>query len=297
MAKKKTAAPKTHFVVSRVNWRVAGRERTRIRLAGETRVAAFEDYDSAEADRASREAAARKLVNPFRCGATWLDRSSLPEAVFRDFIADAGIEPPTLVPLPGLGANGKPLSFYERQQLRKEPLPAGSFRDWADWWDARAASLSAEQAVRVWEGLDRVRFFRVDERPARKVAYVIVEVQWNYNDEWYYPPAEGGAPHTAYRSRAKAEAECARMNADAREQWRSHSSLPEPGERPTDMDGFEAFPFDMQNRVFPGDDPFAPRRTVPERPWDNEQGYDQGKFAVDEVPFYEVIEFELSEDQ
>jgi hypothetical protein len=297
MAQKKTAAPNTHFVVSRVTWKMAGYGGTFVRLAGDTRVAAFTDFDSAEADLASREAAARKLVNPFRCGTTWSDRTSFPEPIFRDFLADVSIELPKIVPVPTTDSKGNPIVGVEKNELKEKKLPAGSFRDWADWWDAKASSLSAEQVARVWEGLDRVRLFRVEERPVRKVAYVVVEVRWNYNDEWFYPPSEGGAPHTAYRTRNRAEAECARLNAEARERWRSNSGLPEPGARPTDMDGFEAFPFDMENRVFPGDNPFAPRRTPPKRPWDDEEGYDEGKFAVDEVPFYEVIEFELSEDE
>ena len=50
----------------------------------------------------------------------------------------------------------------------------------------------------------------------------------------------------------------------------------------------------MQARTFPGDDPFGPRREPPRRA--NEQEIiERGMFAVDEVPFYEVIEFELPE--
>jgi hypothetical protein len=294
---KQGAAPKTHFVVSRLNWRAAGREREFVRLAGDVRVSAFADFDSAEADRASREAAARETVNPFRCGATWADRSGLPEPVFRDFLADAGIEPPAFGPLPETNAEGEPLNRYERMVARRTPPPAGTFRDWADWWDASRDKLSAAQVARVWEGLDRVRFFRVEERPVRQVAYVVVEVQWNYNDEWFYPPQEGGAPHTAYRTRERAEAECERLNAEAREQWRRNCRLPAPGQPPAGMEGYEAFPFDMEGRRFPGEDPFGPPRQPPERSWDGEEDFEDGKFAVDEVPFYEVIEFELAEGE
>jgi hypothetical protein len=292
---KKKAEPKpaTHFVVSRVNWRAAGWSRTFVRLPGAARIAAFADFDTAEADRAAREAAARKLVNPFRCGTTWAERSHLPELVFRDFIADAGVEPPNIVPVPDTDDEGQPLSRPERLRLRKEEPPAGSFRTWGAWWEARGSLLPAEHVARVWEGLDRVRFFSVEERPVRTIAFVVVVVQWNYNDEWNYPPQEGGAPYTAYRSRERAEAECERLNAEAREEWRAQLNLPEPGVVPDDMQGFEAFPFDMQNRVFPGDDPLGSRREPPVRGDDSERG----KFAVDEVPFYEVIEVELPEGQ
>ncbi len=288
----------THFVVARMTWRVTGFPHTFVQLPGSNRVAAFADREAAEADRWAREVAARRTVNPFRCGTTWAERSHLPEPVFRDFINDAGVEPPTLVPLPDTDENGKPLSGFERRYVPRAPAPAGTFRDWAAWWDATAPNLSAEQVARVWEGLDRVRFFRVEERPVRSVGFVIVEVQWNYNDEWNYPPPEGGGPHTAYRTRERAAAECARMNAEARENWRQQLNLPAPGAGAGNREGHEAFPFDMEDRTFPGDDPFGPRRLPPARPRADEDDTDdgsEGKFGVDEVPFYEVIEFELPE--
>lgn len=288
MMKQKTASA-TQFVVSRLTWRIAGYGRTFVCLPGETRVAAFANFDSAEADRATREAAARASVNPFRCGTTWGERSHMPEAVFRDFIKDAGIEPPTIVEPPTTDEDGKPLP---RQQLKRPyTWPAATYRGWETWWDAVAPTLSAERVARVWEGLDRVRFFSVEERPVRTVAFVVVEISWNYNDEWYDPPPEGGGAHTAYRTRERAEAECERMNAEARDRWRESLRLPEAEAPAEAMPGYEAFPFDMQGRVFPGEDPFGPRRKPPARGAENQRG----KFGVDEVPFYEVIEFELPE--
>jgi hypothetical protein len=290
MAKQKvTSPPATHFVVSRLTWRPAGYARMFVRLPGETRVAAFADFDSAEADRAKRELAARATVNPFRCGTNWGERSHMPEAVFRDFIKDAGIEPPTIVEPPTTDEDGKPLSRQARRLKQKEPPPPETFRSWDSWWDAVGPTLSAERVARVWEGLDRVRFFSVEERPVRTVAYVVVEISWSYNDEWYYPPAEGGGAHSAYRTRERAEAECARLNHEARERWRDALNLPEAEDEPEGMPGYEAYPFDMEGRLFPGDDPFGPRRTPPARGAEDQHG----KFAVDEVPFYEVIEFEL----
>jgi hypothetical protein len=286
------AQPATHFVVSRLTWR-SGWDRVFVRMSGETRVAAFADFDSAEADRATRERAVRARVNPFDCGTTWGERAHMPEPVFRDFIHDAGIELPTIVPAPTTDEDGLALSRQARRLKQREVPPAGTFRSWAVWWAATAPALSVEQVARVWDGLDRVRFFRVEERPVRTVAFVVVEVQWNYNDEWYYPPAEGGGAYTAYRSRERAEAECARLNAEARERWRRQLRLPAPGaEPPAGAAEYETFPFDMENRPFPGDDPFGPRRQPPARPHQREG---TGKFGVDEVPFYEVIEFELPE--
>ena len=62
------------------------------------------------------------------------------------------------------------------------------------------------------------------------------------------------------------------------------------GQIPEGADGRVVFPFDMQSRPFPGDDPFAPPREPPTRA--NIEG---GCFGVDEVPFYEVQEIELPE--
>ena len=295
MAKQKPT-PATHFVVSRVNWRVAGYDRAFARLPGETRVAAFGDFDAAEADRATREEAARKLVNPFRCGTVWADRSRLPEPVFRDFIKDAGLEPPAIVAPAFDPSSPRYLPGVRIKHLID--TQATEFPTWADWWDTTAPTLSAELVARVWEGLDRVRFFQAEERPVRAVAFAVVEISWNYNDEWFYPAAEGGAPHTAYRTRERADAECARMNAEARERWRSRLNLPAPGVVPDGVEHYAAFPFDMQDRPFPGDDPFAPRRQPPKRVLLDESDDDgDGNFAVDEVPFYEVIAFELPEEQ
>lgn len=276
---------RTHFVVSRLNWKL-NRDRAFVRGAGAARVAAFATFEAAEADRAAREAAVRQLVNPFRCGSAWGERSHLPEHVFRDFVADAGIEPPTLVPVSTTHPNGEPLLPHERRVLERAPAPAGTFRDWDAWWDAVAPALSAEQRGRVWEGLDRVRFFQVQERPVRAVGFVVLQVEWNYNDEWYFPPSEGGGAFHAYRTRERAEEECAKLNAEERARWRQRLGLPAAGQETS----WEAFAFDMQARPFPGDDPLGPRREPPPRAHADAIG---GKFSVDEVPFYEVVEFEL----
>src|SRR5207237_1435208 len=151
-------------------------------LPGERRVGVFPDGEAAAVRTRQLEAEARGKVNPFRCGVVWSDRSSMPEPIFRDFIRDAGIDPP-------------------------------ADADLAGWWDEHAATLSAEQVSRVWEGLDRARFYRVEERPVREVVYAVVAIQWQYNDMWYYPGAEGGDSVAAYRSRERAEAEAARRDA------------------------------------------------------------------------------------
>lgn len=180
-------AEPTRFVVRRLNWRPAGD--AFIRLPGETRLASFDTFDDAEADRIRREHEVRGRVNPFRCGTAFHTLTTLPEPVFADWVADAGLTPP------------------ER--------PAVGFVDWAAWWAAGHATWTEEQRARVWDGLNHVRFFEVIERPPSAVAYAVVRVMWEYNDNWYEPGAEGGRTVIAYRSREAAERRRAELEAGA----------------------------------------------------------------------------------
>jgi hypothetical protein len=275
---------KTHFLVLRRNWRPAGRAGTYVLLPGEHHESAFAGEDEARADADRREADARLRINPFHCGTTWADRCSMPEPVFSDFLRDAGIEPP--VPKKG--------------RSRSKPPEAP---DWAAWWDRNAGKMSAAQHDRVWQGLDRLRFYEVSERPIRPVAYAVVAVQWNYNDNWYYPGSEGGHTQAAYRSRERADQECDRLNAEARARWRRDLRLPAPGAVARGLNMHELFPFDMETRHFAGQEWFAPAADPPARSAADIYGEDfedsdleDGEFGVDEVPFYEVVAIELEGD-
>jgi hypothetical protein len=62
------------------------------------------------------------------------------------------------------------------------------------------------QRDKVWEALDRVRFHAVVERPARPSVFVVVELNWEYNDNWYDACVEADRPLRAFRNRANAEA-------------------------------------------------------------------------------------------
>ena len=42
---------------------------------------------------------------------------------------------------------------------------------------------------------------------------------WQYNDQYYEPGSEGGLTVRAYRSRERAEAECRRLEEQARREW------------------------------------------------------------------------------
>jgi hypothetical protein len=146
--------PAVLFVVQRLNWQ---RYDTGLaRLPGSTRLRSFKRRANAERDRDQRERAARACVNPFTCGGPALHyQTSLDAGRLHDWLLDAGIEPPA--------ANGGKV-------------------DWAGWWQRTHEQLTEAQHDRVWEALDRVRFFEVVERPGRPLGYAVVRINWNYND-------------------------------------------------------------------------------------------------------------------
>jgi hypothetical protein len=152
----------------------------RARLAGPTEVATFADYESARADCADRERAARKGVNPFRLGGALPAVTSLDAPALHDWLLDAGLDP---------------------------PRPDGEgVRDWAGWWDAWQSHWSTEQRDAAWRALDRVRFFEVVERRPRRKAYVVVEIGWWWNDDPpHYSDPEGGIPVEAFADRELAQ--------------------------------------------------------------------------------------------
>jgi hypothetical protein len=58
------------------------------------------------------------------------------------------------------------------------------------------------------------------------------------------------------------------------------------------------FPFDMETRTFPDQGPFDPPRQPPKRrPGRPRHHSSPGKFSVEEVPFFEVVEIELPEGE
>jgi hypothetical protein len=256
------AAPGTHFVVERLNWRRESGA-TFYRLPGEVRVASFDSADEAEAYRREQEARARAVVNPFAGTlAAPIEQTSLPEGVLCDWLEDQGIEPP--------------------------PQAKTSRRNWAKWWEKSAKKWSDDQREAIWARLDRVSFYRVVERPRRPVVYAVVRVIWAYNDEWYYPGAEGGETMAAYRSREKAEAAAAEMNEESQEEWTEaikggFIEVYEPA-------GLNQL--DLECRLLPGQDPFGPPAAPLE--WTGHEEEEKGwTFPPNEVPFYEVGEIEL----
>lgn len=183
-----------HYTVRRFNWRWAGS--CFVRLPGETRLARHATREAAIADRDEREGEVRSRINPFECGMSFHDLTTFPEPVFCDWLLDEAIEP---------------------------PKPIGGVIPWAAWWDRakiggkptpfriaklRPQKLTPEQELRVWNGLNRVRFHEVIERRPSQLAYAVVSVLWEYDDNWMDPGEEGGRLHRVYRRREDAEAEC-----------------------------------------------------------------------------------------
>jgi hypothetical protein len=237
----------TRYVVERRNWRRI--EGGWLQLPGRVALASFADAEEAEADRRAREAEARRGVgNPFRCGPALPYLTSFPEPVFLDWLQDAGVQPP-------------------------QPGSAAGRRDWAAWWDAQQEGLSPPQRARVWDGLDKVRFFDVVPRPAARTAYAVVRVLWEYNDNWMEPGGEGGDCVRAFRRRADAEAYRDLLEEQAR---REHRQL-DPDEEPS---GHERYEVDRWRRS-PFDDKSDPYlfETVP----------------AQEATFYEVVEIEVDD--
>jgi len=190
---------KRHFVVERLNWRPyqepgykpGERARRKVgafaRLPGAERVASFEDRASAEEDCRQREQEARKGANPFAHGGPLCYQTSLDEGRLGDWVQDAGLTPP-------------------------EPGAKGG---WRDWWTRIEPTMSDLQRAKVWEALDKVRFFRVVETPKR-VLFVVAAPYWRYNDEYHYTQPDGLTPYTAYRTREEAEADRAENEEFAR---------------------------------------------------------------------------------
>ncbi len=234
----------TVYAVERLNWRRYGDGWAR--LAGTTRLQSFPTFAEAEADRRRREAAAREQVNPFLCGGPALHhQTSLDEGRLHDWLLDAGLTAP---------------------KLRK-----GRPADWAGWWRQARGGMTALQRERAWEALDKVRFFEVVERPRRPVVYVVVQINWRYNDEFFIAETEGGLGDTAFRDRQAAQDHCDDCNDIARSAWE-------------DSDVELAFDLSLR-RAAEGDPLAAAPPTYEQR--------QAGLVGLEETTIYEVVEVEV----
>jgi hypothetical protein len=239
-------AAKVFYAVERLDW--AWGDRVLLRLPGSTRLQSYPTREEAEQDRADREESARARVNPFIVGGDALHyQTSLDEGRLHDWALDAGVTPPN----PGKG--GK--------------------RNWARWWEKESPRWEEGQRRRMWEALDRVRFFTVTERPARPVVYVLVRVNWRYNDEYFIAEPDGGKvfpTSMAWRDRKKAEQVCEDHNDVGQQLWDE-----DVGDEPS---------FDLHARRARQGDPLE---RPPRRRWR------EGLLTRDKAPLWEVVEVEV----
>ncbi len=250
------AETETRFVLKRLNWAEDYDERL-TRTPGEATIASFATFEEAEAERAKREEDMRKKRNPFECGSAIQYWTHLDEPRLRDWLMDHDIEPP--------------------------PANDTTPINWSAWWAANQKQLSAAKRTAVWEILDKVRFFAVAEEPVRPVGFAVLRVNWEYNDEYYDAQNEGGQVVKVFRSRERAEQECARLNERAREEW--GDALGDMGDyEDEDEDEYEYGMFNMQSRL---------RHKCGLTP-DDKLKKGEGLFkSTAGVPFFEVIEVEL----
>jgi hypothetical protein len=124
-------------------------------------VASFDTIDEAEIDRWKREQVARSKMNPFDCGSLPMV-THFPEPILRDFLMDADVT---------------------------GPLQGGA---WAAWWTKNREQLSAEQVARVWEAVDKVRFFDITEEQESPELHAVVDVVWEFRDGVHVADWDGG---------------------------------------------------------------------------------------------------------
>ncbi len=118
-------------------------------------VLAFGSREAAETYRKDREERTRRepperhpfwdaSCNPFWTVPTYQfdlgEVSSMEEPIFNDWLLDQGLTLPKPTWNDQLGT-----------------------ADWYNWWEDRYPTMSAMQRAKVWESLDRVRFFEVAE--------------------------------------------------------------------------------------------------------------------------------------
>jgi len=99
-------------------------------------VKAFADLSRADAFCRERERERRERVNPFEHGRKLSDLTHFDAGRLCDWLLDAGLDPPG---------------------------PKVRIVGWRKWWADTRRGLSDYQRAKVWEALDRVRFFEVVE--------------------------------------------------------------------------------------------------------------------------------------
>jgi hypothetical protein len=209
-----------------------------VQLPGARRLRSFDTAEEADAFCKEQEAAIRAKVNPFACGGPALHyQSRFDDGRLRDWLLDAGLEPPA------------PGAWYDTP---------GTTSHWRAWYDEAAPRMTPAQLDALWQALDRVRFYRVTERPPAKTAYVVTRREWDYNDNWYYTTSADGRSIEAYSTYEKAEAARQRWERNERNTWGESSlevnnilwSRLQPGDTLLPRRGGDVFAEDGDDRLF-----------------------------------------------
>jgi hypothetical protein len=234
------------YVLCRLDWRMhrhGDHKDCWTRSPGQKDLESFDTFEAAEVVRARNEAIARKRVNPFKCGAGFAELTHFMEAPFRDWLMDHEIPPPT----------GEKL------------------QDWRTWWDANHKSWSAPQLQTIWQALNKLQFYIVEERPKRNLVYALMEIQWEYNDDTY-DATSVPTGIKVYRTRKRAEIALR----EATDQMRTSGR-------------WTLAHFEMKSLETQEEDPFLedwkPRKS------------DGLQASVETAPFFEIVEIELEDDK
>jgi hypothetical protein len=175
--------PDPVYVLERLHWRFAGPGW--LCLPGADSLATFPDRAAAEAAARDREWAVRRRVNPFRCGGEYLHyQTSFDAARLHDWFLDLGLEPP-------------------------DPTTASG--SWAAAWDRALPQMTDAQRAAGWEVLDRVRFFRVVERPEGRPMHVVALPHFEEDPIRVSRDLDryvGSTPYMLVRQRATADELC-----------------------------------------------------------------------------------------
>src|SRR5262245_377882 len=122
------------YALERANWRwwsPAGL----LLLPGRVRVRSFAHRATAEKAARELEGTVRSRANPFLCGGLALHyQTSLAPGLLNDWALDLGLSPPG---------------------------PAATPAQWVEWWGREHGSFTAPQREKMWEALDRLRFYEV----------------------------------------------------------------------------------------------------------------------------------------
>lgn len=176
------------FVLHRLVWR---RYRDGwLSLPGSDPVRTFADRGTAEATARDFEWDLRGRVNPFRCGGPRLHyQTAFDAARLYDWCLDHGLDPPGVT---------------------------DDSAAWAAWWDSDQEGFTPAQRAAVWEVLDRVRFYRVEEAEPAEAMHLVALPHFESDPIPSYGPEQyvGCTPYMLVRQPVIADGLCNELYVD-----------------------------------------------------------------------------------